>query len=103
MNPEEITTLFDALQPATLAHMVADLQELQQDWLHYPEDAPPDPDRQLLARILAELLKQGTVRARAADTDFLQLVEQIKDERHAADWAQDRASQEQDNWLQDFE
>jgi hypothetical protein len=103
MKPEEIATLLQTLQPATLAHMVADLQELQQDWLHYPEDAPPDPDRQSLARTLAELVKQGTIRARAADTDFLQLVEQIKDERHAADWAQARDSQEQDNWLRDFE
>jgi hypothetical protein len=103
MSPDQLTTLLTTLQPATLARMVVDLQELQQDWQHYPEEAPPAPVREALEQALAEIMKHGAARIEAGSSDFRQLVEQIKDERQAEDWSRDRDTQEQQNWLSDFD
>ena len=103
MSSEALSTLLAALQPATLAHMVVDLQELQQDWQRYPDEAPAESDRQALAELLAEIMQLGMARSGSGAPDFRQLIEQAKDERQADDWSRARDRQEQDNWLNDFD
>ena len=83
--------------------MVVDLQDLQQDWQRYPDDAPAASDRQALAELLAEIMKFGMARSGSQAPDFRQLIEQVKDERQAEDWSWARDRQEQDNWLNDFD
>ena len=103
MNSEYLTTLLAALQPATLAHMVADLQDLQQDWQQYPDEAPAEADRQALKVALDAILSQGTALSGSGWPGFRQLVEQIRDERQEEDWSRARDRQERDNWLDDFD
>jgi len=103
MDDQLFETLLDALSPNTLARLLVDLEEAQEDWQHYPEDAPPEAVRQQLAQTLALIAKIGSNRTGADATGFEQLVDQIKEERYSENWLQERNRQARQNWLQDYE
>ena len=103
MNQKLFQTLLTILHPHTLAQIVVDLEEAREDWQLYPEEAPPEGVRKDLGKTLELVRKVGAEQAQAEGVDFEQLVEQILDARHTADWSQERNRQVRENWLKDLE
>ena len=103
MNDSLFSTFLDNLSPHALAHMVIDLEQAQEGWLHYPEEAPPETKRQALQSLSPIILEAGKKQAEQWDLNFEQLVEQLRTEREEADWASERDRQEIQNWTTDFD
>ncbi len=103
MNQKLFQTLLATLYPHTLAQMVVDLEEAQEDWRYYPENAPPEEVGKELLDALRLVRNTGVEQARAEGIDFDRLVEQILDARDRADWTQERNRQVRENWLKDLE
>lgn len=101
MDNELFHTLLDQLQPETLARMVVDVEQADEEWQHYPENAPSENEQKELIEQL-DLLKQiGARRARAEGVDFEQLLTRLR--AGHADWSAQRDRQESQNWLSDFD
>lgn len=103
MNQKQLQNLLTTLRARTLAQMVVDLEDAQEDWQYYPEDAPPAEVGQALDKILKLVRNIGAKQARAEGVDFDRLIEQILDARDRADWTQERNRQVRENWLKDLE
>jgi hypothetical protein len=103
MNNEFLQTLLNQLTPPTLARIVVDLEQAQEDWVSFPETAPTQADQQALVTTLAVIREIGQMQARAEGLDFEEMIEQIRAEQDEADWQAERGRQEVDNWLSDFD
>ncbi len=103
MKQELLSLLLDSLEPDTLAYLVRDLTECQEDWEFYPEEAPPEPLRQELAHLLAAATRLGVDLTDGDEAKFLQLVEQARSQQQTEDWTAQRERQERQNWLSDLE
>jgi hypothetical protein len=103
MNPELFNLLLKALQPATLAYLVRDLEDYRVDWRYYPEQAPAPAQQQALLQILENLKTYAAELAQAEGLNFYDLLQAAIDEQHQGDWASQRDRQEQENWTQDLE
>lgn len=96
-------TFLSAMQPNTLAHIVIDIEDAQEDWEHYPEDAPPEDIQRKVDQVLGYVMKLGAEWGETADFDFSQMVEQIREEQPANDWLFQRNRQDQENWYEDYQ
>lgn len=95
--------LLEILQPITLAHLVVDLEEAQDDWKYYPETAPGEEVRAALLAQLDNLRVVGTKRAHAEGLDFALLLEQVREQRaQQTDFQAQRNRQSRDNWFSDY-
>jgi hypothetical protein len=104
MNQKTFQTLLTLLRPETLAHLVADLEEAQEEWQFYPEDAPPAAVQTSLAQAVVAARQVGAEQVRADNLVFAEMVEQIEQEREEAeDWFRQRNRQVRQNWLSDLE
>lgn len=103
MNDKLFNLIFKALAPKTLAYLARDLEELQADWEYYPEDAPPEPRREELRRLLEAIQILALERAAAEGFDFAELLEQASAEERQEEWTSQRNNQVQQNWLSDLQ
>ncbi len=102
MNESVFKALLNTLKPKTLAYLVRDLTDSQEDWQFYPEDAPPEAIQQELKQALEMMIALGTEQARTEGLDFAQLVQQASAEQQQEDWPWQRNRQEQQNWTEDL-
>ncbi|MEW5957345.1 MAG: hypothetical protein AB1801_06455 [Chloroflexota bacterium] len=103
MKQELLSLFLDCLEPKTLAYLVRDLTECQEDWLFYPDEAPPESLQQELAHLLAAVTRLGVDLLDGDEASFLQLIEQARAEQESEDWSRQRERQERQNWLSDME
>ena len=103
MNDQFLQTLLNQLTPGTLARIVLDLEQAQEDWAGFPETAPLEADQQALLIALALIREIGQGQAREEGLDFEEMLEQVRAEQDEADWQADRDRQEVNNWLSDFD
>jgi len=103
MNNEFLQTLLNQLTPPTLARIVVDLEQAQEDWASFPETVPTQAEQQALVAALAIIREIGQTQARSEGLDFEEVIEQAKVEQDEADWQAERDRQEVDNWLSDFD
>ncbi|MEM7344616.1 MAG: hypothetical protein AAF485_10260 [Chloroflexota bacterium] len=89
------------LQPKTLAYLVRDLMDRQEDWDFYPEDAPNETEKKVISQIIEKAKHIGTEACKAETFSFEQLLEQAEVEHEG--WQNERDQQEQQNWLKDYE
>jgi hypothetical protein len=99
MDESLFRVLLTTLRPATLAAMLADLQEAQAEWQHYPEEAPALTTQEALLQIAALISEIGQNQT----PNFQQLVEQAQVQKAEQSWAEERDQQEVENWLSDFD
>ncbi len=100
---ELLPRLLQTLSPETLARMIIDLEQAQEDWAHYPEDAPSPADQTALIELIPQLHQTGQQQAKAEGRSFDHIFEQVKEQLDASDWASERDDQEVQNWLNDFD
>jgi hypothetical protein len=103
LNQALFSLFLECLEPKTLAYLARDLTECQEDWGFYPEEAPPEATQEELAHVLAAVTRLGIDLMEGDEAEFVELVEQARDEQEADDWAAHRARQERKNWLNDLE
>lgn len=103
MNEDLFNVILEALAPKTLAYVTRDLEELQDDWAYYPEDAPPETRQQELRRLLEAIKTVAAERAAAEGFDFAELLEQVSAEERQEEWTSQRNRQVQQNWLSDLQ
>jgi hypothetical protein len=103
MEQDRLEICLDYLQPQTLAHILADLDEAAEDWGYYPEAAPPQTAQELLKQIRVLIVKWGFQQAQAEGLDFEQILDQIKTERAEKDWLRERNQQDRENWYSDYQ
>lgn len=103
MNEELFDVILKALAPKTLAYLIRDLEETQEDWGYYPEDAPPETVQQNLQQMLGAIKVMATERAAAEGLDFAKLLEQASAEQRQEEWTSQRNTQVQQNWLNDLQ
>lgn len=102
MNWDDFGNLLRHLHPETLARIVVDLENAQEDWAFYPEDAPPEAIQEMVDEALTLIISIGEGRAEAKNVEFRHLLEQLRDEQDEKDWAETRDQQEIKNWLDDY-
>jgi hypothetical protein len=105
MDTELLNSLFKLLQSQTLAHMLVDLEEAEEEWQHYPAQAPSEEIAKKLRQARLLIAEAGAARARAEGLDFQQTLEQARDRRDAdaEDWLLTRNRQTRENWYKDYE
>ena len=103
LDNETFQILLENLSPHTLAQIIVDLEQAQEDWAHYPEDAPPQETQKALLKLLPVIHNMGQGQAKQGGIDFAQLLEQTKAEREDNGWTTTRDEQEIENWLSDFD
>ena len=100
-------TIFQALckslSPRTLAQMIVDLEQAQEDWEYYPDEAPSGEMQQTLLGLLPVIQDQGQTLAGQEGLDFGQMVEQTRAARTDEDWVDKRGEQVVQNWMSDFD
>lgn len=96
-------TLLYALKPKTLAYLVRDWEDYQEDWRYYPEEAPPPHVQQELKQILEQIKTAAPELAAAAGLDFAELLQNAIDEQRQEEWPDQRNQQVRKNWLSDLE
>lgn len=101
MNDELFELILRTIRPETLARLAIDLEDAQEDWHYYPEEAPSTATRKNLEQALALIINLGV--EQATSSDFQQMLDQIRDQRPEEDWSRDRDQQERQNWLEDYE
>lgn len=99
MDERLLRLLLEVLSLETLAAMVADLQEAQEDWQHYPAEAPDETRREVLVHGAAIITEIGQAQA----PNFQKLVEQAQAQKAEGTWVSERDRQEVQNWLSDFD
>lgn len=102
MSNELFKTL-NFLSVKTLAYLVRDLSDSQENWQYYPENAPAETVRQELMQTLEVIIAIATERAIADSLDFAQLLQQVVQEQQQEEWAWQRDHQEQQNWTNDLD
>jgi hypothetical protein len=102
MDQQLFMRLINLLTPQTLAYLVRDLTDRQEDWQFYPEDATPEAIQQELKQILETIIALGTERASAEGLDFALFVQQASAAQQQEDWPWQRDRQEQQNWTEDL-
>jgi len=103
MNEELLQVIFRALKPKTLAYLVRDLEEAQDDWEYYPEEAPAPPLRAALDQTIKTLVGLGTAAAEVEQADFQRILAQARAELEQEEWLSQRDAQERQNWTADLE
>lgn len=103
VNWQTLKTFLNTLQPNTLARMVIDIEDAQDDWEHYPEEAPSAATRKQINQVLGYIMKLGVDWGETADFDFAEMIEQVRAEQPADDWLLERDQQDQENWTQDLQ
>jgi hypothetical protein len=98
-----LNTLLHTLKAKTLAYLVRDLEDYQEDWRYYPEEAPPPHIQQELRQILEQLKAAAPERATAEGLDFAKLLQNAIDEQGQEEWPDQRNQQVRKNWLSDLE
>jgi hypothetical protein len=99
MDESLLRRLLEVLSSTTLAAMLVDLQEAQEEWQHYPEETPALTIQEALLQIAALISEVG----QSQTPDFQQLVEQAQAQKAEQSWAEERDQQEVQNWLSDFD
>ena len=103
MNWQTLKILLNTLQPNTLARLVIDIEDAQEDWEHYPEEAPSVAARKQINQVLGHITKLGVDWGETADFDFAEMIEQIRESQPADDWLLERDKRDQENWTKDLQ
>lgn len=102
MNEALFDALLNNLHLQTLARILIDLEETQEEWRHNAA-APPDSFQQDIKNILKAITEVGTARAEAERLEFQQFLEDVREERRQADWLAERNRRDRENWFKDYE
>ena len=103
MNQKLFQTILNALGPESLASITVDLEDTQEDWQQYPEDAPDESIQMEISRILEQIVRQGTIVATSDGLDFQLLLEQLRNWRADEDWQESRNKEISENWYKDLQ
>ncbi len=102
MNGKLFEVMLDYLRPKTLAYLARDLQDSQEYWQEYPDEAPVQVVKEELEHALEAIIKLGQELAIEDDLDFNKMIQHVRAEHQSGNWMWHRDRQEQQNWLQDF-
>ena len=100
---QHLQTLLNTLQLETLAAMLLELEEADDDWQHYPADAPDATEQVALTNLQATIAETARRRAAAESLNFDDLLAHLRAEREDSGWLDERNRQTRDNWFSDYD
>ena len=103
MNKKTFQTLLANFSLQTLAQIIVDLEQAQEEWAYYSDAAPAAEMQQALMALLPTIHARGQTLAAQEGQDFARMIEQVRAEREDNGWATTRDEQEVENWLSDFD